>query len=58
MKHQHEALTQDLQKRLNFLDKYKKIRDEENGATEGNKDAKDEEEPRNLSPSTEFFLTK
>jgi hypothetical protein len=36
MKHQHQASAQDLEKRLRFLDEYKRIRDEETGATDGN----------------------
>jgi hypothetical protein len=58
MKHQHQASAQDLEKRLNFLDEYKRIRDEETGATDGNEEEKDGEESQDVSPSTQFFLTK
>jgi hypothetical protein len=58
MKHQHQASAQDLEKRLKFLDEYKRTRDEETGATDGNKQEKDGEESQDVSPSTQFFLTK
>jgi hypothetical protein len=58
MKHQHEASAQDLSKRLRFLDEYKRIRDEETGETDGNEDEIDGEESQDVSPSTQFFLTK
>ena len=58
MKHQHQASAQDLEKRLRFLDEYKRIRDEETGETDGNEDEKDGEESQDLSPSSQFFLTK
>jgi hypothetical protein len=58
MKHQHQASAQDLEKRLRFLDEYKRIRDEETGATDGNEDETDGEESQDVSPSTQFFLTK
>jgi len=58
MKDQHQASAQDLEKRLRFLDEYKRIRGEETGATDGNEDEKDGEESQDISPSTQFFLTK
>jgi|GEM_PF-719203 len=58
MKHQYQASAQDLEKRLRFLDEYKRIRDEETGETDGNEVEKDGEESQDVSPSTQFFLTK
>ena len=58
MKHQHLASDQDLEKRLRFLDEYKRIRDEGTGATDGNEDEQDGEESQDVSPSAQFFLTK
>jgi hypothetical protein len=58
MKDQHQASAQDLEKRLKFLDEYKRIRDEETGETNGTEEEKDGETPQDVSPSTQFFLTK
>ena len=58
MKDQHQASGQDLEKRLKFLDEYKRIRDEETGETDGTEEEKDGEESQDVSPSTQFFLTK
>jgi len=58
MKDQHQASAQDLEKRLRFLDEYKRIRDEETGETDGTEEEKNGEESQDVSPSTQFFLTK
>jgi len=58
MKDQHQASAQDLEKRLKFLDEYKRIRDEETGETDGTEEEKYGEEFQDVSPSTQFFLTK
>jgi len=58
MKHQDQASTRNLEKRLRFLDEYKRIREEAAGEIEGNDDEKDGDEPRSLSASSLFFLTK
>jgi len=58
MKHQHLASDQDLEKRLRFLDEYKRIRDEAAGEIDGNSDEREGEETNDLSPSSEFFLAK
>ena len=58
MKYQHQASAQDLEKRLRLLDEYRRIRDEETGATDGNEDERDGEESQDVSPSAQFFLTK
>ena len=58
MKHQHLASAQDLEKRLRFLDEYKRIRDEETGETDGTEEERDGEESQDVSPSMQFFLTK
>ena len=58
MKHQYLASAQDLEKRLRFIDEYKRIRDEAAGEIDGNSDEREEEETKDLSPSSEFFLTK
>jgi len=57
MKHQYEASTQDLEKRLRFLDEYKRIGKEADEITESSADAKDDEEIEKKSPSSQFFLT-
>jgi hypothetical protein len=54
MKDQHQASAQDLEKRLKFLDEY----NEETGETNGTEEEKDSETPQDVSPSTQFFLTK
>jgi hypothetical protein len=58
MKHQHLASTQDLEKRLRFIDEYKRIKDEAAGEIDGNSDEREGEETKDLSPSSEFFLAK
>ncbi len=62
MKHQHQASVQDLEKRLRFLDAYKRIVDEAGEVTEVNADVRDgdeaELEVEDQSPSAQFFLTK
>jgi hypothetical protein len=58
MKDQHQASAQDLEKRLKFLDEYKRIRDEETGEADGTEEEKDGEEFQDVSPSMQFFLTK
>jgi hypothetical protein len=58
MKHQHEASARDLEKRLRFLDEYKRIGNEADDIADLNADEKDEEENEAGSPSSQFFLTK
>ena len=58
MKHQDQASTRNLEKRLRFLDEFKRIRDLEDGEIEGNDDEKDGDETQALSASSRFFLTK
>ena len=58
MKNQHQASAQGFERRLKFLDEYKRIRDEETGETDGTEEKKDGEESQEVSPSTQFFLTK
>jgi hypothetical protein len=58
MKDQQQASAQDLEKRLKFLDEYKRIRDEETGETDGTEEEINGEESQDVSPSTQFFLTK
>jgi hypothetical protein len=58
MKHQHLASAQDLEKRLRFIDEYKRIRDEAAGEIDGDSDEREGEETKDLSPSSEFFLSK
>jgi len=58
MKHQDQASTRNLEKRLRFLDEFKRIRDLEDGEIEGNIDEKDGDEIQALSDSSRFFLTK
>lgn len=58
MKHQHLASTQDLEKRLRLIDEYKRIRDEAAGEIDGDSDEREGEETKDLSPSSEFFLSK
>ena len=58
MKHQDQASTRNLEKRLRFLDEFKRIRDLEDGEIEGNIDEKNGDEIQALSDSSRFFLTK
>jgi hypothetical protein len=58
MKHQHEASAQDLEKRLRFLDEYKRIGDKAGEKTDINDDQREGEEAEDKSPSSQFFLTK
>jgi len=58
MKHHDQASTRNLEKRLRFLDQFKRIRDLEDGEIDGNDDEKDGEESQDISPSAQFFLTK
>ena len=58
MKHQHQASVQDLEKRLRLLDEYRRIRDEAAREIDGDSDEREGEETKDLSPSSEFFLTK
>ena len=55
MKDQHQASAQDLEKRLKFLDEYKRIRDEAAGEIDGNEDEKEGEETQDVSPSSAVF---
>jgi hypothetical protein len=55
MKHQHDASAQDLEKRLRFLDEYKRIGDKAGEITDI---IDDQEEAEDKSPSSQFFLTK
>ena len=58
MKHQHEASAQDLEKRLRFLDEYKRIGDKAGEITDVSDDEREGEEAEDKSPSSQFFLTK
>lgn len=58
MKHQDQACSPELEKRPRFLDEFERIRDEAAGETADAEGEKDGEEPRDLSPSSEFFLAK
>jgi len=58
MKHQDQAFSQDLEKRLRFPEEFKRIGDETAIELEGNEGERDGDEPRELSPSSRFFLTK
>jgi len=58
MKHQDQASSRDLEKRLRFSGQYRRIGDEAAGGSEGNDGEKDGGDPRELSPSMRFFLTK
>ena len=60
MKHQHQAPVKDLDKRLRFLDEYKRIGDSAVEIADDNDDARlgEEAEVEDKSPSAQFFLTK
>jgi len=58
MKHQDQASTRNLEKRLRFLDEFNRIRDEAAGEIEENDDEQDGDESQPLSDSSRFFLTK
>ena len=60
MKHEHQAPAGDLEKRLRFLDEYKRIGNKEDDLTDTVNDNRDENEAEqeDISPSSQFFLTK
>jgi len=58
MKNHNKASSSDLEKRLRLLDEFKRIRDVAAGESEGDDRERDGDEPRELSPSSRFFLTK
>ena len=58
MKHQHQASARDLEKRLRFLDEYKRIDGKAGEITDINDDRREEEETEDKSPSSQFFLAK
>jgi len=59
MKHQHQASPRDLEKRLRFLDEYKRIDDKAAGITDIINGGEGEGEgAEDQSPSSQFFLTK
>ncbi len=60
MKDHHQASSQDLEKRLRFLDEYKRIGDKASDTNDINDDERDgaEAEAEDKSPSSQFFLTK
>ncbi|HEX7505074.1 MAG TPA: hypothetical protein VF336_07385 [Syntrophales bacterium] len=58
MKQQHQASAQDLEKRLRFLDEYKRIDEKTGEINDVNDDEREEAETEDVSPSSQFFLTK
>jgi hypothetical protein len=60
MKHQHQPPAQDLEKRLRFLDEYKRIGGgaDEISDVDGDEREEAETEAEDRSPSSRFFLTK
>ena len=60
MKHEHQAPIGDLEKRLRFLDEYKRIADKAEDLADAVNDDRegDPAEPEETSPSSRFFLTK
>lgn len=58
MKNQDQAASSELEERLRLLDEFKRIRDAAAGESEGDDRERDGDEPRELSPSSRFFLTK
>ena len=60
MKHEHQASIGDLEKRLRFLDEYKRIGNKEDDLADAINDDRDgdEAEQMDISPSSQFFLTK
>jgi hypothetical protein len=58
MKHQHQASARDLEKRLRFLDEYKRVGDKAGEITDVIDDEREEAEAEDVSPSSQFFLTK
>jgi len=60
MKHEHQAPIGDLEKRLRFLDEYKRINNEQDDLADAVNDDRegDQAEPEEISASSKFFLTK
>jgi len=58
MKNQDQASSTDREKRLRLLGEFKRIRDGAAGEPEGDEGEMEGDEPRELSPSSRFFLTK
>ncbi len=60
MKHEHQAPVGDLEKRLRFLDEYKRIDNEAEDLADAVNDDREgnQAEPEETSPSSQFFLTK
>lgn len=58
MKHQHQASSPDLEKRLKFLEEYRRVSEQATGDTAEHVEEGDAEETQDASPSNEFFLAK
>ena len=58
MKHQHQASSPDLEKRLKFLDEYRRISSQATGEAAEQEEEGDAEDIQDASPSNEFFLAK
>ncbi len=58
MKNQHQAPSPDLEKRLKFLDEYRRIGNQATGETVEREEEGDAEDIQDASPSNEFFLAK
>ena len=58
MKNHHEASSPDLEKRLKFLDEYRRISSQATGEAAEQKEEGDAEDIQDASPSNEFFLAK
>jgi hypothetical protein len=58
MKNQHEASSSGLEKRLKFLDEFKRISEQPAGELEEHAEEGAAEDTQGVSPSNEFFLVK
>jgi hypothetical protein len=58
MKDQDRHSSRDVEKRLRLLEEFRPIEGEAAAESEGNEGERDGDEPRELSPSSLFFLTK
>lgn len=58
MKNQHEASSPGLEKRLKFLDEFRRVSEQPAGEPEENAEEGAAEDTQGESPSNEFFLAK
>ena len=58
MKNQHEASSPGLEKRLKFLDEFRRVSEQATGETAEHEEKGDAVDTQDANPSNEFFLAK